>query len=328
MSVHLIHFTYLDSSPSRLAEYLFSALPGGLEKLSLDPLMSKSKVRRLIVSGAVAVNGSQARHADFPLVRGNRVTVRFDEEKFSFEKKPDDIAFALTAASILFEDDDIIVINKPANFPTEATIVGSRDHLHASVKRFLALRDGTRREDIEPYVGLHHRLDRETSGVILFTKKRTANAAVHLMFLEHRTVKHYQALTIRPKKLPPATFSVDNELSRVSAKSAAGKWGAVKTGGEHAHTDFRVMEERKNGLLILAVPLTGRTHQIRVHLAGLGMPLLGDALYGGPERAGAAAGARIMLHAASLTFPHPVTGEMMTVSAPLPDDFTVCLAGL
>lgn len=325
MSIHLLSFRFSSPVPIRLDEFLSRTLPPELEKITGSSDASKSKIRRLIVAGAVSIDGNKVRRAEWTLKKGAAVQVRLDTEKFSFEKQNGDIAFELTAERILFEDDSIIVIDKPAGFPTEATIVGSRDHLHASVKRFLAQRDGTRRADIEPYVGLHHRLDRDTSGVILFSKQRIVNATLHRIFLEHLAKKKYQALTARPNKLPPKAFSVDDCLARISPKSAPGKWGAALEGGEKAHTDFTLIGNYPHGLHIEARPLTGRTHQIRVHLASLGMPLLGDALYVGPSTLNGISVPRAMLHAASLSFPHPCSGAIINVSAPLPADFLDCL---
>lgn len=342
MSLHLLNFRVPAGRTLRLDDFLAGELPAALERLAKGespsdaPIsFSRSKLRRLIVAGAVDVNGRQERVASKMLAAGSRVLVRLDTEKFAYERQPDDIPFELTADRILFEDESIIVIDKPAGLPTEATIVASRDHLQAAVKRYLAsipLANGALPRN-EPYVGVHHRLDRETSGVILFSKTRTVNAAIHEMFLEHRAQKEYRALTARPRTMPDREFKVDNQLARISAKSAAAKWGAVQAGGDAAITDFAILGEGRNALLVLARPLTGRTHQIRVHLSGLGMPLLGDPLYGGPETfaagdAGTIRVPRVMLHAERLTFPHPVTGVEMTVVAPIPADFQDLLGGI
>lgn len=323
MPLHVLVFPVSDSTPCRLDDFLLIGLPAELKRIDGGIIVSKSKIRRLIVAGAVSIGQQQIRHPDQPLRRGQSVVVRLDTQKFGFEKQPDDIAFELSAARILYEDVAIIVVDKPAGLPTEATMVASRDHLQAAVQRFLAQRDGLS----EPYVGLHHRLDRETSGLILFTKQRSANAAVHKMFLEHLAHKRYEALTSRPPRLPKAEFKLSNKLARISPKSAAAKWGAVKE-GENADTEFRLLQDFPQGLRIEARPLTGRTHQIRVHLASLGMPLLGDTLYGGPLNLRGLACPRVMLHAKALSFPHPVDGRLLTVEAPLPADFLACLKGL
>ncbi len=298
-----------------------------------------SKVRRFIVSGAVSVNFKQIRRPAYTLNRGDRVDFSIDEKKFFAEKEVDDIAFELTDKDVLFEDEAIIVVNKPAFFPTESTFQESRDNLHAAVIRYLWAKNPALRNP--PYVGIMHRLDRETSGVILFTKKRDVNKAIHDMFENHTAQKVYRAVCADPYaassgakskgELPPKTFQVDNFLGRISKKTEKAKWGVVKEkdGGLWAHTDFAVASRRKivrgaaellantglDALGIDCMPKTGRTHQIRVHLASLGLAILGDELYGGKSWH------RIMLHAFSLTFPHPVTNEMMTIEAPLPADF-------
>jgi len=322
MSVYTLRLTQSKATPFPLGDFLALGLPGELEHIPNPPEISKSKIRRLIIAGCVSVNGKQVRVPAFPLIKGSAVTVRFDTDKFGFEKKPDDIAFEMTEERILYEDESLLIVDKPAGIPTEATIVASRDHLHTAVKRFLQARDATRNE---PYVGLHHRLDRETSGVVLFSKSRAVNPACHDIFEGHRARKEYEAITVAGKTPRDACFSVDNFLGRISAKSARAKWGAVPSGGEPAHTDFQILERLDRALRILALPLTGRTHQIRIHLAGLGLPLLGDELYGGPLAVAGYRIPRVMLHARSLSFPHPVTGIVMTVSAPLPSDFLECL---
>lgn len=316
---------------ARLDELLNETIPAELARQHPDASVSRSKVRRLIVAGAVSVNGRQERRPAATLRAGDSVTVRLDENKLLFEKTPDDIAFEMSNDRILYEDSEIIAINKPAGLPTEATMVAERDNLHAALKRFLLARDHTRNE---PYVGLHHRLDRETSGVILFTKTRTVNAAVHAMFLEHRARKEYEALASRGRGARDAfgegeEFSVENRIGRISSKSQAGKWGELASGGDPARTDLRILAAYREGFRVLAMPVTGRTHQIRVHLSGYGLPLLGDALYGGPTafRDGTPI-PRVMLHASRLAFPHPVTGMEMTVEAPLPADFLECLETL
>ena len=321
MPFYTLTFKYSDTVPVCLNEFLMNKLPTELERVKEYFSISKTKVRRLIIAGAVTVNGKQTRKAMLLIQKGNKIVVRLNTEKFLHEKQPDDIAFELTPARILFEDESIIVVDKPAGLPTEQTIVQTRDHLQAAVSRFLVVRDGTE----NPYVGIHHRLDRDTSGVILFTKQRKFNAAVHHMFLEQEVHKQYEALVSRPLMLPKSSFSVDNFLGRISPKSAPGKWGAVKQGGDLAHTDFRVLKEYRKGLHILAMPITGRTHQIRVHLASLRMPLLGDSLYGGLTELGGYKIPRIMLHAVSIKFPHPADGREMIINAPIPEDFQSCL---
>ena len=326
-------FTFRIESKSRLDIFLRSELAQTVStyiEKSAAVSLSNSKIRRMIVAGAVSVDGLQIRRPSYELLRGQTICIEFDKEKFFFEKQADDIAFEMTAADVLYEDEDLIAVNKPAFLPTEETIVGGekRDCLHAAVVRYLWAKSALRNP---PYVGIMHRLDRETSGVILFTKTRAVNAAVHEMFEKRAVQKIYRAVCAISEKTgrtqeslrleEDSTFFVENHIGRISPKSARAKWGALNAtqGGLYARTDFTVLERTVIGgipaVKIEARPLTGRTHQIRVHLASVGLPILGDALYGAPEYT------RTMLHAQRLTFQHPVNGKTITVSAPLPEGF-------
>ncbi len=327
MGVRRLRFIYNAREPIQLHSFLEGVLPIEIRKFSDIGKVSNSKIRRLIVAGSVSVSGRQERNPGRNLWHGAEVNVDYDAEKFAFEKKPDDIAFDLSAADVLFEDDDLIVINKPARLPSDSTQVESRDTLHACVKRYLFQRDGGRNI---PYVGVHHRLDRETSGAILFSKRRSANAALFQAFADHRVRKVYEALASSATKGFPAgkKFRVENELNRISPKGAAAKWGAVESGGLAAVTDFEIFRVSDGGSLVRACPLTGRTHQIRVHLSGVGLPILGDSLYGGASSLSGIAISRVMLHARELTFPHPETGLEIRVVAPLADDFSACETAL
>src|SRR5574344_522833 len=305
-------------SSCRPDAYLRGELPRLLAGSEAD--VSNSKIRRLIIAGAVAADGRQCRIPSWTLRAGNTVKVTVDEEKFFFEKQPDDVKFDVSAQSVLFEDEYIIVVNKPAFFPTEETIAGRRDNMHDAVVRWLWSENPSLRNP--PYAGIMHRLDRETSGVVLFTKQRTVNTAVHAMFEQHTARKIYRAVVLREScKTVRSEFYSDSFLGRISAKSSAGNWGIVSesSGGLHAHTDFTLkgegITEGRNVMYIEARPLTGRTHQIRVHLSSLGMPILGDTLYSG------VGAERMYLHALSLSFPHPVSGVILTVNAPLPPGF-------
>ena len=326
-------FTFRIESKSRLDIFLRSELAQTVStyiEKSAAVSLSNSKIRRMIVAGAVSVDGLQIRRPSYELLRGQTICIEFDKEKFFFEKQADDIAFEMTAADVLYEDGDLIAVNKTAFLPTEETVVGGekRDCLHAAVVRYLWAKSALRNP---PYVGIMHRLDRETSGVILFTKTRAVNAAVHEMFEKRAVQKIYRAVCAISEKTgrtqeslrleEDSTFFVENHIGRISPKSARAKWGALNAtqGGLYARTDFTVLERTVIGgipaVKIEARPLTGRTHQIRVHLASVGLPILGDALYGAPEYT------RTMLHAQRLTFQHPVNGKTITVSAPLPEGF-------
>lgn len=307
-------FNFFTTDKIRLDEFIRRELPS---KLDNPENASNSKIRRLIVAGAVSVNGRQCVRPAFELRGRSNVTVNFEEEKFFYEKQPDDIKFELTEKDVLFEDDVLIVVNKPALFPTEETIVGGqkRDNLHDAVVRYLWAKNPSLRNP--PYAGIMHRLDRETSGVILFTKSRTVNKAVQEMFAGHDFKKYYLAL-VTGNALPAKSFTVEMFMNRISPKSQAAKWGTVpeSKGGLYSRTDFSFVKEigynRRKAYLMQADLFTGRTHQIRVHLSSRNLPIVGDEIYGGVE------GPRTMLHAERLEFKHPVTGDYMVIKAPCP----------
>lgn len=361
--------------PSTLNDFLRQELPKALQAQDIaradcvkgqnvaseKAALSNSKIRRLLFSGNVMVapdghNGlkdQKARQAQelggffvcknpaFSLKKNARVKVLYDQEKFFYEKPNDDIKFELDESRVLYEDDAIIVVNKPPRFPTEPTFAKDRDNLRAAVIRYLHKKIGLDKNP--PYCGVVHRLDRDTSGVILFSKQRAANAALFAAFdsselvgnsgQERAAQKLYVAVCEPAGSLSLASnsvqsqkaaafkigdnFSVQNYLGRVSLKSQAAKWGAVpkEKGGKFARTDFKILEEKDGRLLVQAKLFTGRTHQIRVHLSQKGLPIFGDELYGGR------AAQRIFLHALSLELAHPLTGELLHFEAPLPPEF-------
>lgn len=266
---------------------------------------SNSKIRRLIVAGAISVNGRTVTRPAFELRGQSLVKVQFDKEKFFYEKQPDDIKFEVTDESVLYEDDNLIFINKPAFFPVEQTITGNRDNLHDAVVRYLWARNPDLRNP--PYVGIMHRLDRETSGVILFTKNRSINKDVSELFQSHNFTKKYFAVVEkkysnnRDSLIVDKKFTVEKFMGRISGKSQKGKWGnqPESKGGQYSKTEFTVLKEctveGKKCFLIECNLFTGRTHQIRVHLSEEGFPILGDELYGGNEAG------RLYLHAYELS---------------------------
>lgn len=293
----------------RLDEFLRLKLPAVLQTEC-----SNSKIRRLIISAQVFVNGKIVTRPSFELRGKSEIKVFFDKDKFFYEKQPDDIKFEVTKKSVLFENDDLIFIDKPPFFPVEQTITQNRDNLHDAVVRYLWKKNENLRNP--PYVGIMHRLDRETSGVILFTKNRAVNKSIQNMFENHDFEKKYLAVVLENNYLSKNAFSkqsfqlkvndefcVEMYMERVSSKCQAGKWGSVpeKNGGKYSKTDFKVLKEielpdlpGKKAFLIECNLFTGRTHQIRVHLASKGFPIVGDELYGGvPYK-------RMMLHSTLL----------------------------
>lgn len=336
-------------SSRRLDDLIMARLPSVFLELGLDEVASRSRLRRLILDGAVSVAGRPLRVPAIHVKPGTVITVYLDPSRFVAGKTPGDRPFECTAASILYEDEWLVAVNKPPGIPTEGSFLASRDSLHTAVRRFLAARYSPSpagdanpvSSDGLPYLGLHHRLDRDTSGVVLFTKRQEANAAIHEAFSGRTAHKFYCALASqspdssnsstpsRSRELlvhsngsPLETaFEVNGLMSRISPKSAAAKWGLVQSNGLPSSTTFFVESAGREGLVLRAEPVTGRTHQIRVHAASVGLPLYGDKLYGGPDTLRGNPVSRVMLHAVSLSLPHPVSGQTLILVAPAPEDF-------
>lgn len=310
-------YTIFPESKIRLDELLRQNLPKltGLE-------LSNSKIRRLIMAGCIRVNGREVRIPSYTVFVKSNVEAFIDKDKLLYEKQADDISFEVTEESVLYEDEYLIFINKPAKFPTEKTIVTDRDNLHDAVVRYLWKKNPSLRNP--PYVGIMHRLDKDTSGVILFTKTREVNKAIFDMFdsskleLNETSEKNYRPVqktyiaVVKDSVKIKESFTVKNFLGRITSKSAGCKWGEVpeSRGGLIAVTEFKVIKRDAGRCYLECHPITGRTHQIRIHLAGLGTPISGDTLYNGDKAE------RLFLHAKSLELTHPITGKKISVSAP------------
>jgi RluA family pseudouridine synthase len=225
---------------------------------------------------------------------------------------------------ILYRDEDFLVMNKPSGLPTHPTVDAQRANLYGLALDFLKRERGP-----DAYLGIHHRLDRDTSGCILFTLNQKVNPAVARLFEEREIQKIYLARThfslLGGKNQKGMSWTVKNYLGKVGKKTKKALHGAVRSGGGFAHSEFEVQEKLKGSLLVRAKIHTGRTHQIRVHLSEDEMPILGDELYG--RRCCEASSlknrcaSRLMLHAAELSFPHPVTGKRILIQSPIPEDF-------
>jgi 23S rRNA pseudouridine1911/1915/1917 synthase len=277
-----------------------------------------ARARALVASGGVRVDGAVARGAGRLLQRGERVTAPIDPERLRARASARDRPFVLTRDLILYDDGVVIAVDKPPGLPTHATADPRRASLVGHLERFL--RDAGR----PATVSVHQRLDRDTSGVVLFGVDPRANAGLAAAFAGRLAVKTYLAISRAPRELPSRRFRVEAPL----APAGAGREG-VRVGGpgaQAAETDVLVREVRGGGVLLEARPLTGRRHQVRAHLAHAGLPILGDDLYG--PRAESRGVPRLMLHALRLELPHPTTGRALVIESPLPDDFAAELEKL
>jgi 23S rRNA pseudouridine1911/1915/1917 synthase len=256
--------------------------------------MSRSAVKDLLRSGRVAVNGTPTTRHDHPLSPGDRVTVARD--------RPAPAGRSGAGLAIVHEDDALVVLDKPPGLLTVATEGEKADTAFARLRANLAARRAGR-----PFVV--HRLDRETSGLLLFA--RTPEVRDRLQANWPGVTKTYLAVTDGPPHPPEGL--IENDL--VEGRDLRVRVVRPGTpGAKRAVTRYRVVGDRGRYALVEVVLETGRKHQIRVHLAGLGCPVIGDAVYGTPaDPAG-----RLGLHAWRLSLAHPVTAARLDLESPLP----------
>jgi 23S rRNA pseudouridine1911/1915/1917 synthase len=289
----------------------------------LMPDASRSAVARYIDDGLVSVNGVTATKRSQPVLHGASITVRVSAPVDSGIVSQD------LPIVILYEDADLAVINKAAGIVVHPA-AGHADNTLVNALLFHLDNLSGLGGEIRP--GIVHRLDKDTSGVLVVAKNDKAHAALTSVWNSDAVEKEYLALVYgTPKK---ASGSIEAPIGRDPRDR---KKMAVVPSGRSAITLYKIAETLPHLSLIRCRLKTGRTHQIRVHLKHLGHPIVGDPLYSGAQWRGIpnkpmqkllAAFDRQALHAAKLTFPHPRTGEKMTFEAPLPADMAELIEAL
>jgi 23S rRNA pseudouridine1911/1915/1917 synthase len=278
------------------------------------PQYSRSRIQQWIRDGRVLVNGAAAR-ASYTVRGGESIHVE-PAEPAPLRAEPEEIPLA-----ILYEDDDVVAVDKPAGMVVHAGAgVHSGTLVNALLHRFGAL-SGVGGE-LRP--GIVHRLDRYTSGVILVAKNDAAHRKLAAQFSGRRVEKVYLALVHGAVKQESGV--IDRPIARDPIHRT--RMTARLREGRSAHTEYRVAA-RPPGFTFLEVKIgTGRTHQIRVHLASIGHPVAGDTLYGAPAQVpGHAALGRYFLHAHRIRFFRPADGEPVTVVSPLPPELEDWMSG-
>jgi 23S rRNA pseudouridine1911/1915/1917 synthase len=276
-------------APAELLAYLFASWPE----------VKKKQVRTWLKYQSVTVNGTPVTQFNHPLRAGDIVAIRSDRNAVPG-------TMVQGGMKILFEDAALIVIEKPADLLSIASEAEQEKTAYFLLNEYL--RSGKRRA--EERVWIVHRLDRETSGLMVFAK--TAQAKETLQRGWERAEKKYLAIAEGKLRVEQGKFECDlDETNPFRVRSAP---PSPET--RHAVTHYHVLAH-KGGLSRVALTLeTGRRHQIRVHLADVGCPIIGDTKYGAKtDPAG-----RLGLHSCGLKFPHPVTGKEMAFTSPLPRD--------
>ena len=339
MPIRQISFTIAANPPSRLDKALSRDVPD-------EAALSRTRLARLIGAGAVLVDGICVTDVKATVSEGAQVDITVEEAEDSH------IAPEPIALDILYEDDDLIVVNKPAGMvvhPAPGTPSGTLVNalLHHCGDALSGV-GGIKRP------GIVHRIDKDTSGILVVAKSDAAHQGLAAQFEAHSVERAYRALCYgvpeasdpRLRGLRGVSFEPGNIMcltTRIARhKTDRQKQAVVFQGGRHAVTRVRVIDTFGAPAAVALVECwleTGRTHQIRVHMAHAGHGLVGDPVYGGRRKladralnaqaAGmVAAFPRQALHAAILGFEHPVTGETMRFEAPLPPDFAELLGVL
>jgi len=296
-----------DIAGQRLDNFLVRVLKG----------VPKSHLYRMVRTGEVRVNSRRV-DITYRIAPGDRIRIPPVRVAAPALRRAAPARSPVLGRAVLHEDDHILAIDKPA---------GMAVHGGSGVSRGVIEQLRLERPQVR-FLELVHRLDRETSGVLLLAKKRSALTALHAQLREGRVEKRYLALVKgewrrarQTVRLPLAKYVTGEGERRVS----------VDEGGMHAETTFS-LEQGFDGFSLMGAELhTGRTHQIRVHLAHLGFPIAGDDKYGdfALNKALAKQGLkRMFLHAAQVGFVHPATGERVRIAAGLPDDLSTFLASL
>ena len=272
---------------------------------SLDAVLSRSMCQKLIKENLIKVNGKNVKES-YKVKEGDKIEITFEEPKET-KAKPENIPL-----DVIYEDNDILVINKPkgmvvhpGNGNTDGTLVNA---VLAYAKGSLSGIGG----EIRP--GIVHRLDKDTSGLISVAKNDKAHINMSNEIKNHEVTKIYTALVKGNIVENEATIDMPIARSKQDRKKMS-----VDKDGKSAITHIKVIKRYGKYTLLRVKIDTGRTHQIRVHLSQIGHPVVGDEVYSNGKNEFGVKGQ--MLHSTILEFKHPVTGKLLHLEAPLPQYF-------
>ena len=284
-----------------------SPAKGRVDKIASDTLSIPRSVFSLD-SLSLTVNGTKGKKSS-SLKEGDRVELSYTEEVFEGLKSED------IPLDIIYEDDDILVINK-AQGMTVHPGAGCTDGTVANALLGLYGEDFSTSDDaVRP--GIVHRLDRDTSGVMVIAKTKDAHLSLTEQFSVHTNEKYYAA--IAKGFFPECDGYIDKRITRDRNNRKKFTVTEKKSEGKDALTKYHVVSQNTDYAFLRLRIYTGRTHQIRVHLLSIAHPVLGDPIYSRPDTK--YRDATLMLHAERIVFSHPRTGEKMVFRAPLPERF-------
>lgn len=275
--------------------------------------LSRSRIAALMQEGALCVNGKVQTKPSFKVSPGQKLELALPEVR-PVTIEPQNIPI-----DILYQDSDIVIVNKPCGMVVHPA-AGNEDGTLVNALLYHVHDLSGIGGEMRP--GIVHRLDKDTSGLILIAKNDKAHAALSEQFKARTMEKHYRAVAF-------GNFSDDHGLidAPIARHPIDRKKMAIVKDGKPSQTEWTVLERLKSATYLDVHLLTGRTHQIRVHMQSVGHPLLGDVIYA-PNIKTSVHIPRLMLHAYSLAFTHPSTDDRMTFTAPLSEPFLSALEKL
>ena len=285
-----------------------------LALIRLHPGLSRRKASAAIEKGQVTLDGVTAFEPGLAVPES--AAIRWDPNRKALRR-------ARCSLPLLYEDDVLVVIDKPAGLLTVPAAPG-----RGAGRTALGQLQGYARHlnPRRPYVGVVHRIDRDTSGAVAFALTPAVREALRALFRAHRIERRYAALV---EGEPAAERGVVDLAIGDAYEGGKRRVARGREPQRHAVTHWRVAERFRGAALLEVTLETGRQHQIRLHLAHIGLPVLGDRVYGaGEERRPLVALRRPMLHARILGFEHPITGRRVRVESPFPADLEQVLARL
>ncbi len=268
------------------------------------PEMSRGAIRGVIDLGGVHVDGRRVRKNGLQLAPGQEIEMHLDRG----DREP----FRLSPATIVYQDADLLAVNKPAGIDTQPTPARYKGTMYEAVQVWLG-RDRSFGRKLE--IGMVQRLDRDTSGVMVFSIHPRVHGPLADQFHSRRVRKFYLALVAGVPE--PAQGEFVSTLARDRRRNRV---RSVADGGRQALTRYRVLQSRGSSSLMLVELVTGRMHQIRAHFSEAGYPLLGDVRYGGPADLDGREFTRQCLHSWVIRLHHPRSGVAMDLTAAVPSD--------
>jgi 23S rRNA pseudouridine1911/1915/1917 synthase len=273
---------------------------------AVSSALSRSFVRRVIDFGGVHINGKRTRSCSHSVRDQDQIEVFCD----GLPLQP----FALTPSLTVFRDSYLLVLNKPAGIDCQPTPSRFKGTVYSALYDVLA---NPRQPRQRPPIGMVQRLDRDTSGLLVFSIHERAHQGLTQQFTERTVHKTYLAIVAGQLAAASGEFR-----SCLAKNRATNLMKSVEKGGREAVTRYRTLATCSDASLVEVDLLTGRSHQIRVHFSEAGHPLLGDVRYGGPADIQGHSIDRQLLHAAHLSFCHPISGQTLTFDAQLPVDMS------